>query len=1057
MKKTNAWRGLTGVSLSLVVLASLGYGIANKFRSQVDNALGTQSYVINNDSTKYVSKYQSGDELMKAAKELAVREGEEGTVIMKNDNNVLPLGSKVALFGNAAYQPYFSAANNSDKVDLVKALTNAGVTLDPTVKSIYDNLMSVYTEQEVPNQWGGGTSKKKVYKYAPNTSAGDYNTQGFQVKEVSPSKYFEMAFDAEAKDGGGGAPAGWKDTVKAQKNVGVCMFMRPGGEGSTYVPGIARDADGNTVQQNPLALSKEELEVVKVAKETCEKVVVLLNTSCTIEVAPLMSGEYAVDGIAYVGIPNDYQFTGIVNVLTGKANPTGGLADTYAYNTAVNPAMQNFGGDYFTDYQTVATKAGEDPRWDKDVGNDKTGSFGGSASYSGGLYIVEAESVYTGYMYYETRYYDAIKGLGNAKANVGISYPGDSQWTYDHEVCYPFGHGLSYLTSEQKLTNVTVDKNVNGNIVATINVKNTSDKAGLFGAQLYVHTPYTDYDKTNLVEKSAINFLAAEKVSLKAGEAKDVTLSIPTKYIASYDYKKAKTYILDGGKYIFATGNGSHEAINNVLKAEGADVKGDATKTFAWNNGSESDTDTTTFSKSASGAQITNKVEDADINYWLSDKDKVTYLTRNHWDTTYPKNFNAEGNKFTLASSPKKDEWIKNLRNQNYTVKTDDPVKNFEGKDNGLKFSDATGDALESIDNDFWNKLVEEIPAEEAVGAIAHGGSQSDKLTNVENPVVKQNDGPNGFNGKALSTNNGESKAVDRYFVDPESEAGKFKACINSQSLLGSCFSEKIAEDWGDLVGNTGLWVGNFEIWASALNYHRTAYNGRNTEYPSEDPMLSNIIGRGIIHGSKKYGIIIGPKHIGFNDQEYDRSGVQVYMTEQKVRETDLRGFQMSIEDEGALGMMVAFNRLGATNVSHNVGLIKGIFRDEWAFKGLISTDMMNNAYYFNPESATMATITMMADFAADNSHLNLGTNGKDATWAYLSPEAIKNDNALVEQARQNLKYQLFAFANSAIVNVTTTRVTPWWEGTIVSVIIVFSVLGLAGAVLTVLNGLKGE
>ena len=165
----------------------------------------------------------------------------------------------------------------------------------------------------------------------------------------------------------------------------------------------------------------------------------------------------------------------------------------------------------------------------------------------------------------------------------------------------------------------------------------------------------------------------------------------------------------------------------------------------------------------------------------------------------------------------------------------------------------------------------------------------------------------------------------------------------------------------------------------------------------------------------------------------------------------------MAIEDEGALGMMVAFNRLGATNVSHNVGLVSGIFRSEWDFKGLISTDMMNNAYYFNPESATMATITMMADFAANDNHLNQGDGGVDKTWSYLSPEAIKNDNTLVEQARTNLKYQLFAFANSALMNVSTTRVTPWWEGTIVAVIIVFGVLGAASVAMIVYNGLKGE
>lgn len=1052
MKKTNLWRGLTGVSLSLVVLASLGYGIADGFRTQVDNALGTQSYTVDNSSTKYVSKYKTGDELMNASKQLAVREGEEGTVIMKNKNNAFPLSSKVALFGNAAYSPYMSAAGNTDQVKLVDALETAGVTLDPTVKSIYTNLLNIYTEVEVENTWTHQITKNKIYKFAPNTSAGDYVDEGFQVKEVA-SSYFTLG-----EGEGGQAASNWKETVKANGNVGVCVFMRPGGEGTTYKPGVSRDANGNQLNQNPLALSPEELEIVKIAKETCGKVVVLLNTSCTIEVAPLMSGEYEVDGIAYIGIPNDYQFTGIANVLTGKVNATGALADTYAYDTASNPAMVNFGGGYFKDYESIATKAGEDPRWDIDVSNVVTGSFGGTASYSGGYYIVEAESIYTGYKYYETRYYDMVKNQFNASANVGISYPGDTTWSYDHEVCYPFGYGESYLDYTEKLTDVKVDKRVDGNITATIEITNNSDKDGKFLGQLYVHTPYTDYDKKNLVEKSAIDFLSSEKIDLKAHATGSVTITVPTKYIASYDYTSAKTYILDGGKYIFATGNGSHDAINNVLKAEGVSgVTGDADKTFVWDNGTESNTDISTFSKSASGASVTNKVDDADINYWLPDSQKVTYLSRSNWKDTYPKCYHSTENAFSISSSPKKDEWVKSLRNSNYTVKSDDPVKNMDGVNNNIKFSDISGDALSDINSSFWDSLVEQIPAEEALGAIAHGGNQSDVLTNVENPIVGQNDGPNGFNSTKLSSNNGSDATSDKYYVDENTEAGAFKANINSQTLLGSSFSAKLAEDWGDLLGNTGLWVGKFEIWGAALNYHRTAYNGRNTEYPSEDPMLCNIIGGGIIRGSKKYGIIVGPKHIGFNDQEHDRSGLQVYMTEQKVRETDLRGFEMAIEDEGALGMMVAFNRLGACNVSHNVGLIKGIFRNEWNFNGLISTDMMNNKYYFNPESATMATVTMMADFAANDNHLNQGTGKVDKTWGYLSEDAIKNDNALVEQARQNLKYQLYAFANSALMNVTTTRVTPWWEATLVAVIITFSIIAAAGICLIVLTGLKGE
>jgi beta-glucosidase len=483
---------LTTVGLSLFVAFSIGYTIADTWRSTIDSALGTKSFVTDSSTSKYVSSYDNATDLMAAAKALAVREGAEGTVIMKNDNGALPLAknAKVALYGTAAYNPYMSAAGNTDQVKLVDALTTAGFTVDPTVKAIYDTLATFVTT----------SGRTTVFKYGPNKSAGDYLANGFQIIEANPNTDFT---------GDGGAAADWKSHVDA--DVGIVVFCRPGGEGTTYRPGIARDTAGNTLDQNPLAFSPDELAVVAAAKETCGKVIVLLNTSCAFEVGPLMKGQYAVDGIAYIGIPNDYQFTGIVEALDGDVNPTGALADTYAADSTSCPAMNNFGGDYYADYATVAANTADstydDPRWPGvSIANTKAGSFGGSATYSGGLYIVEAEDVYTGYSYYETRYYDGVLGRGNALSATGATQ-GESVWDYGKEVCYGFGYGLSYLPYHETLRSVQVEDRAGGEVKAVIDITNDGTKEGKFLGQLYVQTPYTSYDVANKVEKSAIQFL----------------------------------------------------------------------------------------------------------------------------------------------------------------------------------------------------------------------------------------------------------------------------------------------------------------------------------------------------------------------------------------------------------------------------------------------------------------------------------------------------------------------------------------------------------------------
>ena len=228
-------------------------------------------------------------------------------------------------------------------------------------------------------------------------------------------------------------------------------------------------------------------------------------------------GAHEVDGIAYIGCLNDYQAEGVINVLTGKVNATGALSDTYVADHASIPAVMNFGGGYYADYEIVATN-GEDARYpDTKVENIEASSFGGTTTYNGGTYIVEAEGIYVGYKYYETRYYDAIVNPeSGALSSAGATQA--ETWDYDKEVLYGFGHGLSYLDYEQTIKSVQVDNKEDGEITAVVEIKNLSDQDGYFLAQLYVQQPYTEYDKENLVEKSAVMFLNSAKTNVAAGQ-----------------------------------------------------------------------------------------------------------------------------------------------------------------------------------------------------------------------------------------------------------------------------------------------------------------------------------------------------------------------------------------------------------------------------------------------------------------------------------------------------------------------------------------------------------
>ena len=1021
-KFTPAMRGLAALMTCLMVLSIVGTGVANTYRGALDDTLGTESYVtINDDSAaRFKTDYATIEDMAAAARDIAIREGEEGTVVMKNDNGVLPLkaNANVALFGLAAYNVYGPKGGNADAASLADALAGAGLNVNETLKDYYlTNIINMHTEMRA-NRWTGKEVPTTVYDHMYVSAPGDWTT--YQIAEVPPTEFEAL-----------GVPANWKEAI-AKDSIGICVFARGAGEGNTYKPGSALNYAGEATGEDPLKLSADELAVVEAAKATCSKVIVLLNTGNNMMIADIAEGgSHEVDGICYIGCPNDYQTIGIANVLTGKVNATGALASAFVRDHQSIPAVQNVGGDYFADYEIVCRN--DDPRYPgKEIGNIGTGSFGGADTYNGGMYIVEAEGIYVGYKYYETRYFDAVMGQGNANSAAGATQ--GSAWNYSDEMLYTFGHGLSYLDYTQTIKSVTVDRSVNGNITAVVEVKNNSNQDGKFLTQLYVQQPYTDYDRTNLVEKSAVMFLNSAKVDVAAGKSKEVTITIPTKYLASYDANNAKTYILDAGDYYFTAAAGAHEAVNNILAAQGKTTADgmDAAGKNAVVSWKLDQLDNTTFAI-ANNTTVTNVADDADLNYWLPGT--VTYLTRQDWNT-FPINYNKLNLK--IADSPKKDQWIAEMRGETYTISDTGAAAEAVP---GPKFtaSEIGAEQLNNINDPYWDKLVHAITIDEAVGAVIHGGSRSDTLTNIDNPVVIQNEGPTG---------------ISAGYTD-EATGKTYKFNVNSQTLLSCSFNPELAYQWGLVEGNSCLWVERYDLWGSGLTLNRTPYNGRNYEYISEDPMLTNVIGREVIQGCSDKGIINGPKHMGFNDQEHNRAGISAYMTEQKFRETDLRGFEGALSDAFGMGVMIAFNRIGATNASHHVGMIQKIVRGEWGFKGLISTDMMNNYLYFNAESMVMAGITQVADFAADNSHINLGEGGVDAVWPHISLETVSKDSNLVEQARENLKYQLYIFANSAILNISTQRVNTWWDTALTVTTYASSILAalffLAWVVLTLL------
>lgn len=1013
------WRGVTTATASLLALSVCASTVVDGFRTDIDKFLGTKSTKLvteNSDGTDlytFKSDYTSTTELLHGIQDVGERMSEEGSVLLKN-NGALPLTQdetqKITLLGFSSYYPVQggdmgsslveNTGTDADTVDMVGAFKAKGFGLNQTVADMYEALQPTF-KSEVQS-WGGTIEYNHIT--APST------TGVFSSKEPS-----QAALD--------GQNAAWKDSMN-DNNVMIVTIARSASENGSYNPGTAGvDPTQNLNQTDPLGLSDDERDLIQAAVDAKAsnggKVIVLLNNASAMEVQEIQDND-GVDAILQVGLPGGYGFYGVADILSGDVNPSGHLTDTYAVKNANSPAAQNFG-----DLQW--TNANPDIKM-----NDA---------------IVEAENIYIGYKYYETRYFDTVMNQGNASSTVGSST--GSAWNYDDEVTYPFGYGLSYTTFTQTLDDLNVDLE-NETVTAKVTVTNTGSVAGKDVVQLYVSLPYTDYDKEHGVEKAAVQLLDYGKTAeLAPGASETVTITADMQNMASWDSTADNAagtkgcYILDAGDYYFTIGNGAHEAVQNVLAAEGQDVGGDADKAKSWNLGSQ---DTTTFATTKNGTAVENQLADMDVNYWLPGT--ATYLTRADWEGTFPK---------TYKDLTATDEMIDILDNDIYEINANgDPSTVTFGADNGLTLADLKG--VSDINDERWDMLMDEITLEECMIRTGFGGTSTKVIESIMSPETIQNDGPNGIYSYPLGQYaNTDASTGDPCVVDANDPNLTYKmGTMVNETVIAQTFNKDLAADYGRVIGNYSLWANTTIFWGIGTNLHRLPYNARNHEYYSEDAVLTAGQGTAYAAAAMEYGVIIAPKHLAFNDTEINRTGVSVFMTEQQARENELRGTQGIVENAHVLGVMTAYNRVGITQDNAHTGLTKNILRNEWGFQGLISEDFIQDANYVVLKEAVLNGVTMSC---------NTGDNTMAAVsekYPYWTVEAVSQDTTMMTALKQAMKYQNYALANSNAMdgmasNTKLVSVRTWYDNALTAVQIVFAALTVLAAAMYVLDERKSK
>ena len=1018
--KRRLWRGLTTTTASLLALSLSASMVIDTFRTDIDKFLGTQSSQMITESQSegdyvFQSDYSSTTELLDAIEDLGERMNEEGSVLLKNENHALPLTEeetqKVSLLGFSSYYPVqggdfgstlsVNTGTDADTVDFVQALAAKGYSINPTVQNLYENLKGEY-ESLLTSLWGTSENVNRITAPAIDGT--------FSSRELSTDTM-------DSTD------STWRHSMN-DYNVMIVTLARAAGENKNYMPGEAGvDPEQNLNQSDPLGLSDTERQIINAAvdakAENGGKVIVLLNNASAMEIEEIKDNT-GVDAILEIGLPGGYGFYGVADVLSGAANPSGHLSDTYAVDNSASPAAQNYGNYSWTNPDSA---------------------------YSINSEVVYAESIYAGYKYYETRYADVVMGQGNADDAVGSSTGG--AWSYDEEVSYPFGYGLSYTTFSQTLDSLEVNLE-DRTVTAQVTVTNTGDVAGKDVVQLYVSVPYTDYDRANLVEKSEVQLLDYGKTEeLQPGESVTLTLTADAQDMASWDSTCANeagttgNYILDAGDYYFTIGNGSHEAVNNVLAAKGyteADGMTDAGNSANVQTWTLNAMDTASFAYTVNGTAVENQLADMDLNYYMPGT--VTYLTRADWSGTWPK---------TYENLTATDEMLDIMDNDTYEITAQGDTDAITwGADNGLTLSELKG---ADYDDEQWDELMDQLNLEDAMIRTGFGGTSTKAIESISSPEVIQNDGPNGINSYTLGQYaNTDENSSDPYVVSEDDPNLNYKfGTMCNETVIGQTFSKELAAEYGRVIGNYSIWSNLTIFWGAGTNLHRTPYNARNHEYYSEDPVLTAYQAASYIAAGKEYGVIIAPKHYAFNDTEINRSGIATFMTEQTARENGLRGIQAAVEDAETLGVMTTYNRIGITAGNAHYGLLMNILRGEWGFKGLMSEDFIQDANYSVLKEAVHCGVTMTC---------NTGDSTMEAIsakWDYWTTDNVSQDAVLMQDLKNVMKWQYYAIANSNAMdglNETSkiVEVRTWYDNALTAAQVVFAVLTIAGIVMYIRN-----
>lgn len=567
--------------------------------------------------------------------------------------------------------------------------------------------------------------------------------------------------------------------------------------------------------------------------------------------------------------------------------------------------------------------------------------------YDGGMYysVDYEEGIYVGYRYYETR--------GET----------DGEDWYNANVVYPFGYGLSYTTFDWTVGDASASEiELGTTITVPVTVKNTGSVAGKEVVQLYASAPYT-LGGIEKAHKVLVGF--AKTKLLQPGESETVTVSFDPYSAASYDYRDANSngfsgYELEAGEYTLYVSRNAHESEKAIVLNLAADV--------------QIGTDPTTDS------EVVNRYTDSE-NFLDSDWQLDAMLSRADWEGTWPTPQTAQQHAGT-------DRLYEEIRSEEHNNPTDFDSEEYPwfGEEPTLTLRDLLPSAeaegyepVVSYDDERWEELMMGCDEEEMIALINNGAYHTLAMESVGLPATIHGDGPSGFT----------------CFMSKEQVNGTCQYV--SEPVMASTWNINLMTELGEAIGEEGT-IGDkatgqpySSIYAPGVNIHRSPFGGRCSEYFSEDPFISGMMGAAEVQGIQSRGVLPTVKHFVANEQETHRSigGDLSWLSEQALREIYLKPFEHTVKLGETRGIMTSFNRIGTRWTGGDYRLLTEILRSEWGFNGLVICDFNTIPQYMIPRMMFYAGGSL--DLATQQSAMWTDCDTSDAGDAIVLMRAVKD------------------------------------------------------------------